>query len=195
MTPYREAAAPGTSDAPDTLECWLRDGDRKRWVRAVYVKLWMTLVVAFLLSPAGLPLSALAAMVGGLWAWSDVRQRKGSRVAFRVAEGRLYVDRGKSGGPVDLDLEELLDVRLDSKSASKNVTMARADGVNTVFGMGSSHNIDIDIARIELVTTRDDAILVDPEFISASLSSDAMRSIRLYLRAHGWLPESERRGI
>ncbi len=43
--PYRDTEAIAKRDVPDTLECWLRDGDKNRWVRSLYVKVWITISV------------------------------------------------------------------------------------------------------------------------------------------------------
>jgi hypothetical protein len=190
QAPYRDVPEALATTAPASLECWLRDGDSKRWLRAVYVKVWFGLFGSLMLAPAGLPIALLPVVLGGVWAWHDVRQRKGARVLLHVAKGRLNVACDKT--TFDVTLDNLLEVRMDSKSASKNVTMARADGVNTVFGMGSSHNIDIDVARIELVTKGNKAHLLSEDFISVSLCTDSLRAIRLFLRAHGWQPDDER---
>ena len=190
QAPYRDVVEALAPTAPASLECWLRDGDSKRWLRAVYVKVWFGLLGSLMLAPAGLPVAAIPVLLGGAWAWLDVRQRKGARVRLNVANGRLHVACDKNA--FDVTLENLLEVRLDSKSTSKNVTMARADGVNTVFGMGSSHNIDVDVARIELVVKGSKTHLLSEDFISVSLCTDSLRAIRLFLRAHGWQPDDER---
>jgi hypothetical protein len=46
--------------------------------------------------------------------------------------------------------------------------------------------------RIELVISGEDPLLLSPEFISVSLCAESLRSIRLFLRAHGWKPIDER---
>jgi hypothetical protein len=193
VAPYRDEAPLAKREVPQTLECWLRDGDKGRWLRTVYVKVWVLLVVVGpLLALGAYPAAALVAVLGGVWIRSGVRDRKGAHVVFHVAGARVRVVRPAPAEIVEVTLDDLRDVRLDSKSASKNVTMARTDGVNTVFGMGSGHNIDIDIARIELVTRDEQSIVLAGEFLSASLSAETMRTIRLFLRAHGWKPADER---
>ena len=80
-------------------------------------------------------------------------------------------------------------MRLDTKSQSKNLTVARADGVNSIFGAASTHNIDVDVSRVELVIEgEDEPILLERTYISSSLCAEELRSIRLFLRAHGWKP-------
>jgi hypothetical protein len=189
--PYRRPQPLGRGDVADRLECWLRDGDKHRWVRALYVKIWITITVCVFLTIANAPFAAIpAAIFGGLWASRDYRQRKGAVIVFTVRTGRVRIER--AAGKLDLSLDEIVDVRLDTKTTSKNMAVARADGVNSVFGAASNHNIDVDVSRIELLLDDDDPVLLDREFISSSLCAEEIRSIRLFLRAHGWKPLDER---
>jgi hypothetical protein len=189
--PYRKPQALPPSEVKDRLACWLRDGDKNRWVRAVYVKLWVTAIACGFIGSSDARLAAIpAALLGGLWAFSDYRKRRGASVVLTVRTGRVMVE-GKSG-KIDVSLDELEEVRLDTKSTSKNLTVARADGVNSLFGASSNHNIEVDVSRIELHLAGDEQMLLDEEFISASLCAEQMRAIRLFLRAHGWKPLDER---
>lgn len=128
--------------------------------------------------------------VGLGWASFDWRGRKGDAAVFSVDAGRLSI----AGPALELrcELDALEDVRLDTKSTSKNLTVARADGVNTIFGAASPHDISLDVARIEFVF-EDGARNLSRERISHSLCLDTLREIRLFLRAHGWKPADERR--
>jgi hypothetical protein len=193
---YRAAAPSPSSRAPERLELWLRDGDRGRWLRAVAVKLWLTLGAFVLVwgSNARL-LAALIALTGLFWAYRDWAARNGAAITVAVREGRVRVT--SSADTREVDLADLLDVRLDTKTATKNVTQARADGVNSMFGMGSNHHIELDLSRIELViapgtAVQSEPMLLDAAFISHSLCTESLRAIRLFLRAHGWKPADER---
>jgi len=189
-SPYRKPA-PVQTDVKDRLECWLRDGDKHRWVRALYVKGWLTIALCTFLATSEARLAAIPlALIGLLWMLGEYRKRKGANVVFRVRTGRLSIARAL--GDRELSLDELHDVRLDTRTTSKNLTVARADGVNTVFGAASNHNIELDQSRIELVIDGEDPILLDREFISSSLCAEEHRAIRLFLRAHGWKPLDER---
>jgi hypothetical protein len=179
-------------EAPRTLECWLRDGDKGRWIRAVYVKLAITVMACVFIANTGARLATIpAALLGLVWSLHDVRRRRGEGLLLRVQNRRLHVERRLGGEPIDVGLDELHEVRLDTKGIEKNLNMARADGVNTVFGMDSKHAIGLDVSRIELVT-EDESILLANDYISHSLCADSLRSIRLFLRAHGWKPIDER---
>jgi hypothetical protein len=192
--PYRDLPVVPAPEGPALLELWLKDGDSKRWLRAVYVKVWFGIMGGAVLLAAGY-VAFVPVILCALWAWNDIRQRNGSRILLSVADGRLYVRRKGEKTPKDLALSEVSEVSLDSKSTSKNMTMARADGVNSVFGMGSSHNIDVDVSRIEIVPSKGEPILLDEDYISGTLATDAMRRVRLFLRAHGWKPEDERKEL
>lgn len=189
--PYREAAAKLPAAAPERLECWLRDGDKNRWVRAVYVKLWLAVVAAVWVVGLGAALAAPPIlMLGLLWASRDWLARRGAAVTFSVEGDRVRIE-GKELASTFV-LQELHDVRLDTKSTSKNLTVARADGVNTVFGAASNHNIDLDVSRIELTFANDEPLLLGREWLNHSLCTESLRTIRLFLRAHGWKPADER---
>lgn len=194
---YRAAAPSPASRAPERLELWLRDGDRGRWFRAVAVKLWLTLgAFALVWGSHARMLAALLGSTGLFWAYRDWAARNGAAVTLAVREGRVRVTSG--GETREVDLADLLEVRLDTKSATKNVTQARADGVNSMFGMGSSHHIELDLSRIELLmaggagAAKPAPMLLDRAFISHSLCTESLRTIRLFLRAHGWKPADER---
>lgn len=188
---YRETRQKLPGVVPERLECWLKDGDRGRWVRAVYVKLAFTFFACLIASQWGAPLAAVPlTLLGLLWAWRDWAQRQGAGVAFVVDKGRLLIEH--DGRSFEVELEELHDVRLDTKSTSKNMTVARADGVNTIFGAASNHNIELDVSRIELALADGEPVVLSRDWISTSLCSESLRSIRLFLRAHGWKPADER---
>jgi hypothetical protein len=192
MKTYRSDEPTRVRSVPSTLECSLRDGDKNRWIRSIYVKLSITIIACTFLGVRGAHLTTIpVALLGLVWAFHDFRNRKGTGVSLRVVRDQLHVERRANGTSFELPMHELLDVRFDTKSIQKNLNMARADGVNTVFGMSSSHAIGLDVSRIEMVT-RDESILLGEEFISHSMCADALRSIRLFLRAHGWKPEDER---
>jgi hypothetical protein len=189
--PYRETSAKLPDVVPDRLECWLRDGDRGKWVRAIYVKLALTAMACWVATSVGAPLASIPlGLIGLLWAYRDWKGRKGASVALVVDKGRLSVRHDDD--EFELELAELHDVRLDTKSTKKNVTMARGDGVNTIFGQASNHNIELDVSRIELSLSDDERVILGHDWISHSLCAESLRSIRLFLRAHGWKPLDER---
>jgi len=190
--PYRTAHALAKPAPPRTLECWLRDGDKGRWLRRVYVKLSLTTTACIMMAFAGAHLAAIpAGLIGLLWAINDIRKRKGAGVVLSVERSRLRIALDTTSEPIEVDLDEVLEVRLDTKGESRNMTLARADGVNTIFG-SPGHNIDVNVSRIEVVLDEDDPIVLSPDFISTTLCTESLRSIRLFLRSHGWKPEDER---
>ncbi len=155
----------------------------------MYVKGWITLCASVAIGAWGSwYIAALATVLGLVWAWTEFRDRNGASVVLTVRGGRLRIER-PSVDALDLALEELHDVRLDTKTTSKDMTVARAD-VSAAYG-ASAPKIELDVSRIELVLDEEDALLA-PEFINASLCMETMRSMRLFLRAHGWKPLDER---
>jgi hypothetical protein len=169
----------------------LRDGDKNRWVRAVIVKSWLAVFGFVIARSADKPWLAAAVVLGAvLWTYRDFESRKGALLELQVTGGRVRFTW--SAGTRVLAFEELLDVRLDTRAKSKNVTVARADGVNSMLGAASNHNIDIDTSRIELALAVHEVVPIGREYISHSLCVESLRSIRLFLRKHGWKPEDER---
>lgn len=161
-------------------------------MRVLYVKLMVVLGMMLVLGAAQ-PIVAVAFGVGaGLWIWSGARQRPGARVRIHVDGGRIDIDRGAGRDWITLTFDQLWDVRLDTKAASRNVTAARSDGMNSVFGAASNHNIDLDVSRIEVLTEEGDALLLNEEFFTNMHVVESLRQIRLFLRSHGWLPGDER---
>lgn len=189
--PYRERAGKEAPTPPKSLELWLRDGDKNAWFRRVFVKVNFTGVVCAFVAQSRVGLAAIPIAIAGLlWAIQDIRARRGARVVLTVDGGTLHVARGAEG-PLEIDLDALDDVRLDTKSSSKSITVARADGVNTVFGMASGHSVEVDVSRIELCID-EEPLLLDEEFVSSILCTESLRRVRLFLRAHGWRPIDER---
>jgi hypothetical protein len=193
--PYRNDAIATRKAPPASLECWLRDGDKNRWIRAIYVKVIFTLAAIGMLFNVSPPATVLVALLGVVWVVSSFWKRNGMKVDLEVRGGRLHVRAGAR--ELEATLDEIAEVRLDTKASSRNVTVARVDGVNSALGM-AGHNIELDVSRIELVLTAEDddeeqpPFVLSDEFINSTLCTESIRSIRLFLRAHGWKPKDER---
>ncbi len=97
---------------------------------------------------------------------------------------------------MQLPLSSLLDVRLDSKVVHKAIGHARADGLNTVFGpaIAGGPTFESDECRLELVLDGRPPITLGDERAPRGHALDIMRTMRLFLRRNGWVPEDERPG-
>ena len=191
MTPYREPPPSERRRLAQSLECTISDGDKWAWFRSAFVKLWITVIVAFFAKGFHIGLAGFVAALGGIWIWGDVRRRKGNRVLFRTEAGRLHAD---VAAPLDIPLSKLLDVRLDTKATKKALMVARADGLNTPFGgaIPDGRSLDVDASRIELIVEGREPVLVSDEWVSSTLAHEHIRAIKVFLRKAGWLPLDER---
>ncbi|RYE76355.1 MAG: hypothetical protein EOO74_08570 [Myxococcales bacterium] len=190
---YRDPAKAVEPTAPVTTHvCRLTDGDRRRWMGLVYVKAMVTVVACGVVSLDGVSWwTLLTLVVGVLWIRRDVRARQAPGIVFRVQNGRLNVRR-EGATDIDVTLEKLHDVRLDTRASSRELTLSHSKAVNLYFGMSAGHSIDLDVSRIELVTAGETRPLV-PEFTSNTRCTEEMGAIRRFLRTHGWEPLGERR--
>lgn len=175
-------------DVPDRLEVRLGEGGRG-WLANVFIKLFLTSVLCVFLRSWNAELALIpAVIVSILWIARDIRRHRGLAISFTVTGRRVHVER--PGGALDLTLEQLEDVQPDTKAASKSV--AATQGVHRPLGMATTSSLAVDVSRIQLVLGDDQTIVLDDEFIAHSLCTDHLRTIRLFLRKHGWKPLDER---
>jgi hypothetical protein len=125
--------------------------------------------------------SAPAALVPVGVAIAVVLVRKRShegRFVLRVVDGALEVSRERRRGPaVRVALADLLDVTLDSQTRAAS-------------GRGSSAT-----ARVRLALERrapESPIFVPDERVTPIEAQEWYAKVRVFLRKHGWVPESER---
>ena len=191
MTPYREAPPAERAAPAATLECTIADGDKWSWLRSIIIKVWITILAAVFMKMINIVFAGVAVILGCAWMFGDFRRRGGKRVIFRTEGNRLRVG---TRVPVDIPLSKLLDVRLDTKAMKKSLMVARADGVNTIFGgaLADGRSLDVDASRIELVIKSRDPVLVSDEWVSSILAHEHLRTIKVFLRKAGWLPFDER---
>lgn len=188
---YRAAATVDTAEPAATLTSQLLDGDSNRWMRVIYIKVLATMGACAAVSIGGsFWWTLLVAALGFAWMRGDIQNRQGPKLLFRVQNGRLTVHR--DGAPdIEVGLQYLHNVRLDTKASSRDMTISRSDGVNSAFGMSSGHSIEFDVSRIELVTSTGTKLL-SPAYLSNSRCTDELGKIRRFLRAQGWTPLDER---
>ena len=155
---------------------------------------------------AGTVLGAVAAAVGhpeigagvilgaaalGFWRWRRAPDVSG--LILRVDEGVLVVHvRGTDEVIARTRLADLRNVTLDTKSIRK-VEPGR-DVVPAVQFINSQVGPEIDVARIllELNGRVPSTIRLTEAFVAHTDSVEWIGKIRVFLRAHGWLPEDER---
>jgi hypothetical protein len=160
-------------------------------IGAVYGLLLPVLVAvaatAILQSPA---IGLLAGVA--LLAWAFWRRRRAQvlpRATLRVDDGRLELNGPAFGQPVNLDLKDLLDVYLDTK------TIRRVqDGpsiIPAVRLLNQTVGGEQDMARIAL-ELRNETFYLTQERTSHLDANEWFGKIRRFLRKYGWVPEDER---
>lgn len=188
--PYRTAVKTDEDAVPDELAYHPEERHSSSSAVAMAVFLWPLLIgIAF--AVIGLPeLSLPAVLVFGAAAYfSARRRRRRAHAVLRVADGLLYLT-GSGVPDINLPLDKLLDVRLDTKTIQP--VMETPGPVPSLRFINSRVGGDVDIARIELVR-RDDSIFLTSDYLSHTDSSDWAGKIRRFLRKHGWLPADERK--
>lgn len=143
-------------------------------------------VVGFPQLGAGLLAGAVAT---ALWRWRRGPELRG--IALEVDAGDLTVtDRAARRVIARVRLTDLHDVTLDTKSIRK-VEPGR-DVIPAVQFIASQIGPEIDVARIVLEVEGRLPIRLTEAFLSHTESVEWIAKIRLFLRAHGWVPADER---
>lgn len=109
------------------------------------------------------------------------RKSREGRFVLRVAEGTLEVTREKPhSAPVRIPLHELLDVTLERKTHA-------AGG----RGGGAAERVRLALERQAPV----EPIFVPEERVTPIDAQEWYGKVRVFLRKHGWVPESERSAV
>jgi hypothetical protein len=188
VTPYREAPPDEAPKPAQSLECAV--GAQKRGLLGgVAAKIVITTVAAIIAQMFHLAAAAVVVLLGFVWIWLDAARNP--RIVIRTEGESVHFGLPK---PLDIPFAKLLDVRLDTKTATKAVAGARADGLNTIFGpaIPTGRSIQVDQSRIELVVKGRDPIRLSDEWASSTLAHENIRQIKVFLRKAGWLPADER---
>lgn len=177
--PYRTTADTGEEPAPRELAYYPEPLEPGSYVAGRVILLCSLLGGG--LAVIGIPQLSLPGMLI-LGAYLYVRWRRARsrpHAIFRVEHGVLRLT-GPFVADVELALEKLVDVRLDTKTIQRVVELsARAVGDET------------ETARVELVR-RNDSIFLTRDYLSYIDSSEWAGRIRRFLRKHGWCPADER---
>ena len=130
-----------------------------------------------------------AGAIAGWFYWQRRRAKLVPRATLRVLRGRLHLSGLAFPQPLALDLNELLDVYLDTK------TIRRVqEGPSIIPAVALLHQTvggEQDTARIALECQRETYFLTE-ERLSHLDSNEWFSKIRRFLRKHGWVPEDER---
>jgi hypothetical protein len=133
-----------------------------------------------------LPLVAMvaSAIALGIW-WS--RRRAADKVRLEIDNGELHVQRARMDSRVKL--ADLLGVEFETKTIQRV-----EEGGSMIMAMriiDSRVGVEVDTSRVVLRTTGP-RILLGEAFISHTDTTETVGKVRVFLRKHGWLPQSER---
>lgn len=191
---YRDPGRQGEG-RPDKLEpelSYFPEGKRSRSSAAAYYGPMLPIMVggalaALIGSAWGILLGAAA--IGGWFYWQRRRAKVVPRATLRVVSGRLHLSGPAFPHPVAMDLDDLLDVYLDTKAIQRV-----QDGPSMIPAVAFLHQTvggQQDTARIALECERETYFLTE-ERLSHLDSNEWFSKIRRFLRKHGWVPEDER---
>jgi hypothetical protein len=148
-------------------------------------------LVGIVIAAIGLPELAIPGVFAAAAVlWYRSRRAVSPHAVLEIEASRLRVTRGESELLLDVPLEELLDVSLDSKTIQRvqenaGHAMPELRFVDPVVGP------PIEESRI-VFETLDGSVLLNENFTSNIDATDWFGKIRRYLRKNGWVPEDER---
>ncbi len=130
-------------------------------------------------------------LLTALFVWSRRRRRrKIAHATFRLSGARLVVTLGTGRELLSVALDELENVRLDTKTIEK-VQENMSSGMPQLRYLDSRVGPAIDTSRIELVTAHEVVVLTE-HYTSNIDAMEWLAKIRRYLRKNGWQPADER---
>lgn len=190
MTPYREAPPKERPRPAQTLDCIVATGDGHGSFKSVAVKIVAVVLAVIVGQMFHVAVAIAFALLGGVWIVWDVGRRS-DRLKIRVEGERVLFGLPQ---PLEISFAKLLDVRLDTKTTTKVLNQARADGLNTIFGpaIPGNRSIEVDQSRIALVIKGREPVPLTQARVSSTLAHENIREIKVFLRKAGWLPFDER---
>ncbi len=117
------------------------------------------------------------------------RIRARGRVVFRVESDALVMKTARD--EESIALHTLDDIELETREVRKV-----GHDANPIMGLNFNQTVGpaVDVARIVLVQRKKPPLVVTEEWTSHTEATEAFRRLRLFLRARGWVPRSERPG-
>jgi hypothetical protein len=117
------------------------------------------------------------------------RAKKVPRATLRIEGRRLLLSGAAFGQPLALDLDELLDVYLDTKTIER---LRESPGPIPILRyLNQTVGGEQDVARIGLELENETLFLTTGR-VSHLDANEWFSKIRRFLRQHGWVPEDER---
>ncbi len=144
-------------------------------------------VGGFLGTNWGLAAAVLTILV---MAYRSRRKREPAHARLQTDSGRLVVTNARAELIVNLNLDDLDDVALDTRTVQR-VQEAPGTSVYDLLLFNNRLGPPVDCSRIELVTAEERVPLTE-HYTSSSDATDWFVKIRLFLRKNGWQPKAER---
>lgn len=186
--PYRELPPSTDKKAPASLACEWRDSERQVQPVGLYYRVAlgvMAVGIFWNLSPVIAALIALGVVVSTVWYVQKLNAQRPLKLS--VSNGTLFIEA--HGAPrVTLPLGDVREVEMDSK-AIQRVTYHQNVGAAL-----PSTNVsgDVDVSRIVFVKEDGARVWLTDSYASYSECLERFGKVRVFLRAHGWLPHDER---
>jgi hypothetical protein len=178
---------------PGTLEYFPAHRGADSSVVAWTVFVLPLLVAAFLAVAGAQDFALVGAAATALFMWlRKRRQRKRPQAVLHVENGRLRVQGADGHEVLNVTLEELHDVTLDTKTIQRVQENLRS-GMPDVRFIDSTVRPEADVSRVELKTSSTSIFLTE-DHLSSTDTTEWLGTIRRFLRANAWVPEKERAG-
>lgn len=184
--PYRDVPLQPRPTAPQELAIELPGATQRLSTLRFYFSCFVGLVFSWGLAretPTLGLLAAVATVVGNVM--HARRERVPPTVSLRVVGDELLINAAP-GQPVRIKLDELRDVEMEGKDIRRR---SEREAVGPTIPTTVSEYGDV--ARVVFVTTGARVNLTET-WAAHPECSERFRKVRLFLRAHGWLPASER---
>jgi hypothetical protein len=191
-SPYRKLPPRERSSVSATFHWQWRDAEERTNPAKVIAALSFGAAAAGIFATVN-PGFGLATLVGAVgWAiWNAREKGERSGITLGVDAGDLLLIDKQAVLPRRVALTKVREVEMESK-AIRRVTYGQQVGE----AIPSTHvSGDVDVARIVLVIDGDaQPVRLTDSYESYSNCAECFGKVRVFLRAHGWLPEREREG-
>jgi hypothetical protein len=189
--PYRTAVEPVR--ARQFVYAPLNNVGRDGGLLVLYRLFWLPVMLTTAAGWIGGSAGAIAGLVGSagvvVWTWR-ARKRVGGAI-LRVDGDVLTVTIGDRHTSYEsLELSDLADVTLNLKTIERVI-----DGDSAIPAMrlvSPKVAPKLDAAQVVLVDASGREVLLAEDYLPHFEATDWMGKIRVFLRAHGWVPEDER---
>lgn len=190
-TPYRAPIAHEVRAPVSQLVVTWSDAERSKWkvfLRGYYGFVGAALGVGALAAVSPHAAGVCAAAGVGFWWWRR-RQAVVPGFTLEVLDGTLTIQRAGEAAPVEVALSAVRDVEIERKAIQRvSVHQGYGDPVPS-----TALSDDLEVARIVVVCDGPDPrVRLTEQYAPVFECMERFGKVRVFLRSHGWKPESER---